>query len=106
MDKFDNLTTEKLRQKFKSQFELVNYSIRLAENMIKSGREPRVRMDLQNSAMQVLGEIVAGVDKIDEIIEPAPTAEKSEGFRKRESFADEAEEGKKPAEKKKRKILA
>lgn len=112
MEKIDNLTTEKLRKKFKSQFELVNYSIRLAENMIRSGREPRVKMDIQNSAMQVLGEIVAGVDKIDELPAAAPVQAtvQPQGYKdnyKGRDSSDDHEETRKPVEKKKhRKILA
>jgi DNA-directed RNA polymerase subunit omega len=32
----ENLTNEKLRNKFANQFELVSYAIRLADNMIKT----------------------------------------------------------------------
>lgn len=67
MDQKENLTTEQLRQKFKSQFELVNYSIRLAENMIKTGRGPRVKIEIQSAAMQVLAEIQAGKDQFDDL---------------------------------------
>jgi DNA-directed RNA polymerase subunit omega len=72
MDYKENLTTEQLRQKFKSQFELVNYSIRLAENMIKTGRGPRVKIEIQSPAMQILAEIQAGKDQFDDIPVAAP----------------------------------
>jgi len=63
-----NYTNEKLSKKFKSNFELVLYAIQLAENMIKSGRDPRVRSHLQNRAMLILDEIIEGKDKLDEIV--------------------------------------
>lgn len=66
------LTNEKVSTKFKSQFELVNYAIRLAANAIKTGRDPRVRTESQNRALQALAEIVADVDYIDDIPEEKP----------------------------------
>lgn len=65
----DPLTNEKIIKKFESQFDLVNYAIRLAENMIHSGRDTRVRVDCQNRALQILGEIALGKDVFDEIVE-------------------------------------
>src|SRR5690349_5162878 len=67
MDLKDFLTNEKLAKKFKSQFELVNYAIKLAENMIRTGRDTRVKTDLQNRAMQILAEIANNKDQFDEI---------------------------------------
>lgn len=64
----DTLTTEDLKKKFTSQFELVNYAIKLAENMIKTGRGPRIKMDNQNRSLQVLAEISCGKDQFDEIV--------------------------------------
>lgn len=64
------LTTEQIKGKFKSQFDLVNYAIRLAENMIKTGRETRVKSGEQNRAMQILAEIAQGMDVFDDIPEP------------------------------------
>src|ERR1700733_14781763 len=61
------LTNEGLRSKFKNNFDLVNYSIQLAENMIKSGRDARVKSDIQNRAMLILEEIREGKDQFDEI---------------------------------------
>lgn len=63
----DSLTNEKITKKFENQFDLVNYAIRLAENMIYTGRDARVRVDCQNRAMQILGEIALGKDVFDEI---------------------------------------
>lgn len=70
----DRLTNEKLRKKFKSQFDLVRYAISLAENMILTGRETRIKTDVQNRAMQILEEIALGKDKFDEIpVKPEPS---------------------------------
>ena len=62
-------TNEELSKKFKNNFDLVNYAISLAENMIHSGRETRVKSELQNRAMLILEEIQEGQDQIDEIEE-------------------------------------
>lgn len=69
----DRLTNEDLRKKFKSQsqFDLVRYAIELAENMIASGREPRMKTDVKNRAMQILEEISTGQDKLDVIAAPS-----------------------------------
>lgn len=64
-----SLTNEEFRGKFKSSFDLVNYAIKLAENMIKSGRDTRVKSDVQNRAMLILEEIREGKDQFDEIKE-------------------------------------
>ena len=61
-------TNENLRKKFENQFKLVSYAISLAENMILTGREPRVKTDIQNRAMQVLAEIAAGKDQFEPFI--------------------------------------
>jgi hypothetical protein len=68
----DTLTNEKILKKFKSQFELVNYAIRLAENMIHTGRDPRVKTDAQNRALQIVEEIEQDKDRFDEIIIEEP----------------------------------
>jgi DNA-directed RNA polymerase subunit omega len=67
--KKDNFTNEKLSKKFVSQFDLVNYAIRLAENMIRTGRDPRVKTEFQNRSMQILAEIAQDKDQFDEIPE-------------------------------------
>lgn len=64
-----HLTNEEMKAKFKSSFELVNYAIRLAENMIKTGRAPRVKSEIQNPAMLVLEEIREGKDQFDDVEE-------------------------------------
>lgn len=73
MDKTtETLTNEKLLKQFKSQFELVNYAIKLAENMIKTGRDSRVRTTTQNRALQIVVEIEEGKDQFDEIVIEVP----------------------------------
>jgi hypothetical protein len=61
------LTNEEIRGKFKSSFDLVNYAIKLAENMIYTGRDARVKSEVQNRAMLILEEINEGKDQFDEI---------------------------------------
>lgn len=62
-----HLTNEGVTGKFKSSFDLVNYAIRLAENMIKTGRDARVKSEIQNRALLILEEIHEGKDQFDEI---------------------------------------
>ena len=57
MEQNQHLTNESISKKFTNQFDLVNYAIKIAVNMIKTGREPRVKIDSENKAMQVLAEI-------------------------------------------------
>lgn len=68
MEHKDQLTNEKIRKKFASQFELVNYAIKLAENMIYTGRDARVKIDTQNRSLQILSEILNDKDRFDEIV--------------------------------------
>ena len=78
MDKKTNihLTNEKVIGNYKSSFDLVNYAIRLAENMIYTGRGPRVKSDVENRAILILEEIHQGKDQLDEITTPAaPSAD-------------------------------
>jgi hypothetical protein len=67
------LTNQKLTEtekfKGKSLFEVVNYAILLAKNMIKTGRDSRIKSDLQNRAMIILEEIKEGKDQLEEIKE-------------------------------------
>lgn len=57
MIKKDTLTSEHLRKAFNSSFELVNYAIEQAKDMIKSDRACRVSTPIQNRAYQILLEI-------------------------------------------------
>ncbi len=63
----ENLTNEKIKQRFTSQFELVGYAIKLADNMMKTGRGPRIAVESQNLAINVLAEINAGLDRFEDI---------------------------------------
>lgn len=68
MENNKQFTNEELAKKFKNNFELVNYAISLAENMISTGRDARVRRaDMQNRAMLILEEIREGKDQFDEL---------------------------------------
>lgn len=104
------LTNEKICKKFKSQFDLVNYAIKLAENMIRTGRESRVRLESQNRALQVLGEIISGKDyfyeiPVKEILEVEEVAAPPSYFEK--NHAEKHSSSHKSSERKKnRKILA
>lgn len=66
-------TNENLSAKFKNNFDLVNYAIKLAENMIHTGRETRVKSEVQNRAMLILEEIQEGKDYFDEVFIPTHT---------------------------------
>lgn len=105
MELKDNLTNEQLKKRFGSQFELVGYAIKLAENMIKSGRDPYIRSESQNAAMHVLEEIEAGVDHFEEIPKQKPAHEiHVEKMTDLKEFKDPVT---KPSERKRaRKILA
>lgn len=63
----EQITNEVINKKFKNQFDLVNYAIALAENMLKTGRDARIKSVTQNRAMQIYEEIVTGKDQFDEI---------------------------------------
>lgn len=67
MDIENSLTNENIKSKFKSQFELVNYSILMAEQLIRSGRAPRVDIDNLNPAVVVVEEIEEGEDTLEPI---------------------------------------
>lgn len=67
MQQKESLTNEFVKKKFKSQFDLVNYAIRLSEQMIRSGRAPSTTTDSENAAVIIIEEIVEGKDKLEEI---------------------------------------
>lgn len=60
MEKKGSLTTESISSRFENRFDLVSYAIKVAENMVRTGRAPRVRVGTENVATQVLAEIKAG----------------------------------------------
>ncbi len=64
MEIIDNLTNEKISKKFTNQFDLVNYAIKLADDMIRTGRSPRVKMQTENPALLILEEIAEGKDQL------------------------------------------
>jgi hypothetical protein len=57
MVKRDSLTSEHLKKQFGSSFELVNYAIAQAKDMIKSDRPCRISTQIHNRAYQILLEI-------------------------------------------------
>lgn len=65
----EELTSEALKKRFPSQFDLVGYAISLAGNMVKSGRGPRIRTSNENPAVIVLDEIREGKDVLDPLPE-------------------------------------
>lgn len=61
----DDLTSETLNKRFKSSFDLVNYAISLATEMVTAGREPSLdESESGNIAMAVLDEIAEGRDRL------------------------------------------
>lgn len=64
----EHLTNQQISKRFSNQFDLVNYAIILAENLIKTGRPPRVKIEGDNPVVQVLAEIEAGKDKLEDIV--------------------------------------
>lgn len=57
-----DLTTEKIRKKFSSQFTLVEYLIQQAKGMILTQRRSRVFIDTDNVAANVIEECSQGKD--------------------------------------------
>lgn len=53
----ESLTNEALRAKFTSQFDLVNYAIRLAENMIEGGQLTAIENQDLTIIVKVLNEL-------------------------------------------------
>jgi DNA-directed RNA polymerase subunit omega len=91
MEKKKRFTNETLSKKFNSNFELVNYAIRLAENMIKSGRDSRVKSEVQNRAMLILEEIHEGKDHFDEIKEVVRSSQVSDSISAESSSGEKQE---------------
>jgi len=108
------LTNEKIKKRFVSQFDLVTYAIKLATNMIQTGRDSRVKCDSQNRTMHVLTEILNGKDQLDLIIEDEPEQldnkdyhkNSNKDYHKNSEQAEEESTGKTRLRKKPRKILA
>lgn len=105
MEHQEDLTNEQIKKKFKSQFELVGYAIKLAENMIHTGRGPRVKSDSQNVAIHILDEINAGLDKFEDIPKEVK-ADPSDAINGRPYQRDSGKDDSKNTERKRpRKIL-
>jgi len=106
MDLKENLTNELIGKKFNSQFELVNYAIKLAENMIYTGRDPRIKTESQNRALQVLTEILNNKDFLDEILEEGVTLESPIKVINHQDLAFDEPPAKSTESKKSRKLAA
>ncbi len=91
MESKEKLTNEKLRLRVKSQFELVNHAIKLAENMIRSGRDARVKMECQNRALQIIAEIDEGRDQFEVIAQPRTEPKDSDVQQHRSSSPERAD---------------
>lgn len=63
----DSLTNEKVRKKFTNQFDLINYTITLAESLIRSGRNPRVPVTTDNPALQAIAELAIYEDEDNQV---------------------------------------
>ena len=57
----DKLTCESLAKKFKSPFELANYAMKVARNMLETGRRSKINVGIDNPARMALEEIEADV---------------------------------------------
>ncbi len=104
MEQKKNLTNEKMGEKFKSQFELVDHAIKVVNNLVKSGRAPRIKIEIQNPAVIALEEINQGRDVFEDI--PVMTVHEQVTYAfqaARES--DAAPKPEKVPEKKKRRII-
>ena len=66
MEKKKDLTNEYLAKKFENNFKLVGHAISVATDMIKSGRDSKIRHSeyQQNKAMLVFEEIKIAEDVI------------------------------------------
>lgn len=83
MDVEDNLTNEGImKRRERSTFDLVNYAIKVAENMIHSGREPVVRTHSQNIPMYVLAEIANNKEIFADIVQRRSYAEEPRHHRR------------------------
>lgn len=106
LEKKKPLTNESIKSKFKSQFELVNYAIKLAEQMIHSGRVPHISTDNQNPAVVIIEEIEVGKDKMLDVL-PVSKEVIAEPEHVTAASLQESANFSKPKEKKKaRRILA
>lgn len=69
MDRRKKLTNEIVTKKFQNQFDLVNYAISIAADIIHTGRATQADFWTENPALQALDEIETGHDKIEKVVE-------------------------------------
>lgn len=62
------LTSEDIKKKYISQFVLVAEAIKLAAQMVESGRGARVQVDNSNPAVIVLEEIRQGKNQLEDLV--------------------------------------
>ncbi len=99
------LTTEALGKRFNNSFELVNYSIKFARDLIMSGHTLKIDCDAKNVAHQVLqavgsGKLLADLSvpkqvaaPVEEVVEEFEVEEEEEEFDDEEEVdAEEVEE--------------
>jgi len=67
-------TNEKLSKRFKSNFELVNYAIHLAEDKIKAGRDT-AGIQQDNLVVSIISDLAAGRDVLRPVVVAAVTKE-------------------------------
>ena len=64
----DYLTTEPLRNHFNSGYDLVNYSIQVAKEMINKGLHlDEMSPDIKNTAYLILDRVVTGDENLEEL---------------------------------------
>lgn len=78
MEHRECLTNELLQKRFKSQFDLVLYAIKIAENRVKSGHDDLHDLDTENLATEILDEIAEGRDTFENIIQAADDDEEED----------------------------
>jgi len=81
-----HLTNEGISTRFKSQFDLVNHAIVLATHRIKAGHEPSL-LGPDNVANEVLLDIRAGRDALEDLVEDEEEELEIEVFEEEEVFA-------------------
>ncbi len=78
MERHEFLTNESVSKKFNNMFDLVNYSIGLATQLIKTGRAPRTRVDSDNPAVIIIEELQDGKDLWEDLKEEEPVVQFTE----------------------------
>lgn len=65
MNLINDRTCETLKVKYTNLFDLVNYSIEVAKNIIETERDPKVKSSIKNPSYNALEEIANNVDVIE-----------------------------------------